>query len=293
MDNLLDRLPKIRGLYRENAILKNWFNISAKAQVMFRPADIDDLQHFLKNCPKQIPINVLGAASNVIIRDEGVAGVVIKLGKAFSQITFEEDVMKVGSAALCGNVALNAKNNAMGNCEFLTGIPGSIGGAVAMNGGCYGSDISNILVSAKAVDFKGNVFEIKNSDFGFFYRGSKIAKDFIFVEVLLQCEKSEVQDVAKKVAEFNQQREKAQPIRAKTGGSTFKNPEGYKAWELIDGVGCRGMMEGDAQISEKHCNFMINTGNASAQNMIDLGNKVRRMVKEKYDVDLEWEIKIL
>ena len=293
MDNILDILPKVRGSYRENTELKNWFNISAKAQVMFRPADIEDLQNFLKLCPKEIPINVLGAASNVIIRDEGVAGVVIKLGREFSKISFENNIIRVGSAALCGNVALNAKNKALTNCEFLSGIPGSIGGAVAMNGGCYGSDMSKILVSAKAIDFKGEIIEITNHDFGFFYRGSKIAKDYIFVEVLLQCALSDIEEVARKISELNDQREKAQPIRAKTGGSTFKNPEGHKAWELIDGAGCRGMMEGDAQISEKHCNFMINTGNASAQNMIDLGNKVRRMVRDTYGVNLEWEIKIL
>jgi UDP-N-acetylmuramate dehydrogenase len=162
-----------------------------------------------------------------------------------------------------------------------------------MNGGCYGSDMSQILVSVLALDFDGNLVELKNSDCEFAYRENKIAKNFIFVEATLKCLESRVEEVAKKISELNQQRENAQPIRAKTGGSTFKNPEAHKAWQLIDQAGCRGMIEGGAQISEKHCNFMINNDKASAQNLIDLGNKVKKLVREKSDIELEWEIKIL
>lgn len=293
MSELLKILPKVRGIYRENAELKNWFDVGGKAEIMFRPADIADLQDFLKNCPKEIPLNILGAASNVIIRDEGVKGVVIRLGGEFAKVSYEGELIKAGAATLCGNVALFSKNAELTGLEFLNGIPGSIGGAIAMNGGCYGSDMSQILVSATAVDFEGNLHQLKNSDFGFFYRGNKISKNFIFVETLMKGTKSSAEIVAAKISELNQQRENAQPIRAKTGGSTFKNPENIKAWQLIDEAGCRGMEIGDAQISPKHCNFMINKKSARAQDLIDLGNKVKKLVKEKSGVDLEWEIKIL
>ncbi len=298
MSELIKILPAVRGSYRENVELKSWFDVGGKAEILFRPADLSDLQDFLKNCPKEIPINILGAASNVIISDHGVKGVVIRLGGEFAKITQEENTIRAGSAALCGNVALFSRNAELANLEFFTGIPGSIGGAIAMNAGCYGSDVAQTLISATAIDFNGNLFELKNSDFEFFYRGNKIAKKFIFVEGLFQGTKSTSEAVAKKIAEFNQQREAAQPIRAKTGGSTFKNPEptnpnAKKAWQLIDEAGFRGAVEGDAQISEKHCNFMINRGKASASDLIDLGNKVKRAVKERSNIDLEWEIKIL
>jgi UDP-N-acetylmuramate dehydrogenase len=294
MTKLLEILPKVRGVYRENVELKTWFDVGGKAEILFRPADILDLQHFLQNCPKEIPINILGAASNVIIRDEGVKGVVIRLGGEFAKTSSNGEFIKVGAATLCGNVALFSKNEAIANLEFLSGIPGSIGGAIAMNGGCYGSDMSQILVSAKAIDFNGNLHELKNSDFGFYYRGNKISQNFIFVETLLKGKKSTTEAVAIKISELNQQREKSQPIRAKTGGSTFKNPEGdKKAWQLIDEAGGRGMKNGDAQISEKHCNFMINQNNATAKELIDLGNKIKKMAKENSGVELQWEIKII
>ncbi len=292
------QLPIVRGTYRENVELKSWFDVGGPAEVLFRPADVEDLQYFLKNCPKEIPINVLGAASNVIISDAGVKGVVIRLGGEFAKISHEGNLIRAGAAALCGNAALHSRNAALAGLEFFTGIPGSIGGAIAMNAGCYGSDVSQTLVSATAIDFDGNLFELKNSDFEFFYRGNKIAKKFIFVEGLFKGSPSTSEDVAKKISELNQQRETAQPIRAKTGGSTFKNPDPTnpstkKAWQLIDEAGCRGASEGDAQISDKHCNFMINRGNASARDLINLGNRVKKLVKETSQVDLEWEIKIL
>lgn len=290
-------LPKIRGEYRHNAKLKTWFDVGGPAEIVFRPADLEDLQSFLKNFSAEIPLKIIGAGSNVIIADEGIKGVLIRLTGEFAKITQEDDLIRVGAAALCGNVALSAKNFALSGMEFFTGIPGSIGGAIAMNAGCYGSDISQILVSAIALDHQGNLHELKNSDFGFFYRGNKIAKNLFFVEALFKGVKSSSEMVAKKIAELNEQRENAQPIRAKTGGSTFKNPSinltDKKAWQLIDEAGCRGKIIGDAQISEKHCNFMINRGKARAQDLIDLGNEVKKSVKEKSGIDLEWEIKIL
>jgi len=293
-ETLIKRLPRVRGEYRENAVLKNWFGVGGKAEILFKPADINDLQDFLKSCPKEIPITVLGAASNVIIRDEGVEGVVIRLGGEFAKISAQDDFIIVGAAALCGNVALHSRNAALGGLEFLTGIPGSIGGAIAMNGGCYGSDMSQIVKTVRALDYQGNMHELKNEDFGFYYRGNKILANFIFVEAVLKGCKSSVDEVSQKILELNKKREEAQPIRAKTGGSTFKNPSsGPKAWQLIDEVGYRGKKVGDAQISEKHCNFMINTKNAKAQDLIELGNKVKEAVKETCGIDLEWEIKII
>lgn len=286
-------LPKIRGKYKKDAALKTWFDVGGNAEILFKPADLEDLQFFLKNISKDIPVNILGAGSNVIISDEGVKGVVIKLPPEFGKISHGEEIIRAGAANLCGNVALYAKNVGLSGLEFFSGIPGSVGGAIAMNAGCYGSDISQKLIRATAIDFDGNIFELANSDFGFFYRGSTIAKDFIFVEGVFKLEKSSSEIVGKKILELTKQREEAQPIRAKTGGSTFKNPENHKAWQLIDEAGCRGKIIGDAQISEKHCNFMINRGKASAHDLITLGDEVKKAVKEKSGIDLQWEIKIL
>lgn len=293
MSSLLERLPKVRGIYRENAELKSWFGVGGKAEILFRPADIADLQFFLKNRPKDVALNVLGAASNVIIHDEGVKGVVIRLGGEFAKVACDGEFITSGAASLCGNVALSAKNFAIAEFEFLTGIPGSIGGAIAMNGGCYGSDMSQILVSAKALDYEGNLIDLQNADFGFFYRGNKASKNLIFVEAVMKGARSNSENIAKKISDLNKQREIAQPIRAKTGGSTFKNPKDLKAWQLIDEAGCRGIKNGGAQISEKHCNFMVNNGGASAKDLIDLGNIVKNEVKKKTGIDLQWEIKII
>ncbi len=295
--NLLKKLPKVRGEYRENAALKNWFDVGGVAEILFKPSDINDLQSFLKEVPRETPLTILGAASNVIIRDGGIEGVVIRLGGEFAKVLVQDEFITVGAAALCGNVALHSRNHALSGLEFLTGIPGSIGGAIAMNGGCYGSDMSQVLVTVRALDYQGEMRELKNIDFGFYYRGNKIATDFIFVEAVLKGLKSSIEEVSQKISDCNQKREEAQPIRAKTGGSTFKNPAAIdstqKAWQLIDAAGYRGFKVGDAQISEKHCNFMINTGKARALDLIELGSKAKKDVKEKTGIDLEWEIKIL
>jgi len=290
---MINNLPQVRGTYRQNAELKIWFDVGGAAEVLFRPADLEDLQYFLQNLLKDIPVNILGAGSNVIVADEGVKGVVIRLGGEFAKISVEGDFIRAGAAALCGNVATFSKNSGLAGLEFFSGIPGSIGGAIAMNGGCYGSDVATTLVSAKAIDLAGNIVELQNSDFGFFYRGNQIAKKFFFVEGLFKCQKSTPEIVGKKISELSEQRQNAQPIRAKTGGSTFKNPAQKRAWELIDEAGCRGMVVGDAEMSQKHCNFMINRGNATASDLINLGDKVKKMVQEKSGINLEWEIKIL
>lgn len=294
---MLDRLPQVRGQYRQNSKLKTWFDVGGAAEIVFRPADLEDLSDFIKNCPKEIPIQIIGAGSNVIIDDAGVKGVVVKLGGEFAKISQKEDLVIAGAAALCVNVATSSKNFTLSELEFLSGIPGSVGGAIAMNAGCYGSDVSQTLLSATAIDRDGNIVQLNNSDFEFFYRGSKISKNYFFIEGVFQGKKSTSEAVGKKIDELSQQREKAQPIRAKTGGSTFKNPPinltDKKAWQLIDEAGFRGKIIGDAQISEKHCNFMINRGKASAQDLIDLAEGVKKAVKEKSGIDLELEIKII
>jgi UDP-N-acetylmuramate dehydrogenase len=289
-------LPKVRGTYRLNVDLSktSWFRVGGPAQVLFLPKDLDDLAFFLKNKSSEIKVTILGACSNAIIRDEGIEGVVIKLGGGFNKISHQNNLLTIGGACLCSNAALYCKVNGLANLEFLTGIPGNAGGAIAMNAGCYDGDVASTLISATAIDFDGNILQLKNEDFGFKYRGNSLPKNLIFVEGVFKVENSTPEIVGKKIAEFNQKREAAQPIRSKTGGSTFKNPAGdKKAWQLIDEAGCRGMKIGDAQVSEKHCNFMINTGNSKARDLIDLGNLVIDKVKEKSGVQLEWEIKII
>lgn len=293
----------IRGSIRKNGDVKNWFGTEAKADVLFKPADISDLQYFLENLPKNTPINVIGAASNMIVCEK-VSGVVIRLGREFAKISNEGEIVKAGAAALCGNVALHSKNEALTNLEFLTGIPGSIGGAVAMNAGCYGSEIKDFLIEAKAIDFAGNLHVFSNENFAFHYRGSDLVNrsknDFkgglIFVEATFQTTKSTIEAVAAKIDECNKKREESQPIRAKTSGSTFRNPTEQtdkRSWQLIDEAGCRGATVGDAQMSEKHCNFMLNCGNASSQDLIDLAHKVQDAVKKNSGVDLHFEIKVV
>lgn len=297
MSKLINQLPKVRGSYRINADLSktSWFQVGGPAEILFRPKDANDLCFFLKNIGKDIPLTILGVCSNVIIKDGGISGVVIKLGAEFAKINHQDDVIKVGAACLCSNVANYAKNTGLANLEFLTGIPGSVGGAIAMNAGCYGGDISQSLISATAIDYDGNLIEITNEDFGFYYRGNKIAKKYIFIAGSFKAQKSNSEEIAAKINHYNQTRLATQPIKSKTGGSTFKNPinSNKKAWQLIDEAGCRGLKVGDAQMSEKHCNFMINNNKATANDLVTLGKKVRQIVMDKTGVELEWEVKIL
>jgi UDP-N-acetylmuramate dehydrogenase len=289
-------LPKVNGTYRFNVDLSktNWFRVGGKAQILFIPKDIDDLAFFLANKPQNMPIHILGVGSNIIIRDEGIQGVVIKLGGGFAKITHQDNLVIVGGACICYNVSLFSKIYGLSGLEFLSGIPGSVGGAIAMNAGCYGLDISQIIVVATAIDFNGNIIQLNRDDFNFKYRGHSLEQNLIFVEGVFKTTTSTSEEVGKKIAEFNNIREQSQPIRTKTGGSTFKNPKGdKKAWQLIDEAGCRGIKIGGAQISEKHCNFMINTGDAKATDLINLGNKVIDLVKEKTGIVLEWEIKVI
>ncbi len=298
MTEIAKNLPKIRGQYRFNAPVKNWFDVGGNAEILFKPSDIKDLQDFLKNRDKFLQVTIIGAASNVIVADDGVKGVVIRLGGEFSKIKHDGEVISAGCASLCGSVASYSQIHGLAGLEFFSGIPGSIGGAVAMNAGCYDGDVAKSLISAKALDYEGNLHELSRQDFEFSYRKNNIADNFIFVEASFKAEKSSPEAVLQKIREFAQNRENSQPIRAKTGGSTFKNPfpqdaNAKKAWQLIDEAACRGIKIGDAQISPKHCNFMINTGSATANDLIELGNFVKNKVKKVSNIDLNWEIKII
>ena len=286
-------LPKVRGEYRLDAKINNWFDLQGRAEILFRPKDIEDLSYFLKKISPQLNIQVIGAGSNVIVADEGVKGVLIKLPATFAEIYHDENTINIGSSALCMNVSQYCKNFELGGLEFLSGIPGSIGGAIAMNAGCYGSDISQNLISATAIDYEGNCHELNNSDFGFVYRGNNLSKKYIFTAGKFRIKKSTKLEISNKISELQKARENAQPIRAKTGGSTFKNPLNNKAWELIDAIGFRGKSIGDAQISQKHCNFLINNNNARSKDLIDLGEEARKKIFEQFKINLEWEIKIL
>jgi len=288
-------LPGIRGSYRFDVELAktSWFGVGGRAEVVFRPADLDDLIFFLQKKDPKLPITILGATSNVIISDKGIKGVLIKLGGVFAKISSDKENIRIGAGALCKNISEYSQDNSLGGLEFLTGIPGTMGGAIAMNAGCFDSEISKILLSVKAVDFKGNILNFSNEQCQFSYRQNNLPKNLIFIEGVFKSYSRKSDDIAALIVKYNKYRVSSQPIRKKTGGSTFKNPLNQKSWQLIDSAGCRGLKVGDAKISEKHCNFMINNGNATARDLVELGNIVQERVKKNSGVSLQWEIKFI
>jgi UDP-N-acetylmuramate dehydrogenase len=286
-------LPRVRGTYAEHASLKDlvWFRAGGAADILFRPADIEDLCEFVATKPAELPVTLIGVGSNLLIRDGGIAGVVIRLPAAFGRVDKLNDTqLRAGAAALDAAVARAAADAGIAGLEFLRGIPGTIGGALAMNAGCYGSEMKDVFVEARAVDSRGKLIRVDAADMGFTYRHSK-PKGLIYVDVVLQGKPDQPEAIRARMEVFMAQREATQPVRSKTGGSTFTNPPGQKAWQLIDKAGCRGLARGAAQVSEKHCNFLINTGDATAADIEALGEDVRARVKAKFGVDLEWEIK--
>jgi UDP-N-acetylmuramate dehydrogenase len=296
MTLVLDRasLPRVRGAYTERAPLKDfvWFRAGGPADVLFRPADTDDLCAFMAAKPKDLPVTVIGVGSNLLIRDGGIGGVVIRLPAAFGRVErISDTLLAAGAAALDSNVARAAADAGIAGMEFLRGIPGTIGGALRMNGGCYGREIKDCFVSARAVDVQGRMVTLTHGDMGFTYRHVAAPDDLIFVDAVLQGTPDEPAAIRKRMEALVEQRESTQPVRAKTGGSTFKNPPGHKAWQLIDEAGCRGLTHGQAQVSEKHCNFLINLGDATGADIEALGEEVRARVKRKSGIELEWEIK--
>ena len=286
-------LPPVRGTYTENAPLKDlvWFRVGGAAEILFRPADAEDLATFLYAKPEDLPVTVIGVGSNLLIREGGIPGVVVRLSGSFGKMTAEGNRVRAGAAALDAAVARTAAEAGIAGLEFLRGIPGTVGGALRMNAGCYGREIKDVFVEAKAVDRKGNIITLNASDMAFVYRTSGVPDDVIFVETAIEGTPADPEEVRARMNALVEQRESTQPVRAKTGGSTFKNPPGHKAWQLIDEAGCRGLMRGGAQVSEKHCNFLINTGDAIAADIEGLGEEVRARVKAKFGIVLEWEIK--
>ncbi|HEY4264490.1 MAG TPA: UDP-N-acetylmuramate dehydrogenase [Micropepsaceae bacterium] len=289
----LNALPKVRGTYAEHASLKDlvWFRAGGAAEVLFRPADVEDLCAFMAAKPDDLPVTVIGVGSNLLIRDGGIGGVVIRLPASFGRIErLSGTHIRAGAAALDAAVARAAADAGIAGLEFLRGIPGTIGGALSMNAGCYGSEIKDVLMQARAVDPRGALVTLSPEEMGFSYRHSK-PRGLVYVDAVLRGQSGEPEAIRSRMETLVAQRESTQPVRSKTGGSTFTNPPGHKAWQLIDAAGCRGLTRGAAQVSEKHCNFLINTGAAAASDLEALGEEVRDRVRTKFSIALEWEIK--
>lgn len=290
--SILSNLPHVKGRLVEEASLArlSWFRTGGPAEVLFEPADEDDLVSFLRHLPLQMPITVIGVGSNLLVRDGGVDGVVIRLGRGFAETKVRGDVLKAGAGAMDVHVAKAAQRSGAAGLEFLVGIPGTIGGGLRMNAGAYNQEFKDALIHARAVDRYGHIHEFSVDDFGFGYRSCKIDPSMIFLCASFHITDGKPEDIQKRMDEISSTRQESQPIGTQTGGSTFKNPAGHKAWELIDAAGCRGLQVGDAQVSEKHCNFLINLGNATASDIETLGETVRKKVLEHSGVELEWEI---
>jgi UDP-N-acetylmuramate dehydrogenase len=287
-------MPDLRGrlLANENLAPLTWFRVGGPAQVLFTPADEDDLAYFLKNLPQELPVYVVGVGSNLIVRDGGVEGVVIRLSpRAFGEVSVAGDTITAGAASLDKRVAETAASADIGGLEFYFGIPGTIGGALRMNAGANGGETKDVLIEATGIDRQGSKHIFSNAEMKFVYRSSGVDPSIIFTSGRFRGTKSAPEEIRARMAEVQNHRETAQPIREKTGGSTFKNPPGHSAWKLVDAAGCRGLRVGGAQVSEMHCNFLINTGDASAHDIEMLGETVRKRVKENSGIELRWEIK--
>ena len=295
--HLIASLPPLRGRVQADAPLgpATWFRAGGPAEVLVRPADVEDLAALLAGLPDTIPVTAIGAASNLIVRDGGVAGVVVRLARGFGGISVERDGVIAGAAALDVTVAEHAAAAGLTGLEFLSGIPGSIGGAISMNAGAYGGDIAGCLDWAELVTRTGETVRLSVADLALAYRYSNVPPGSVVVRARLRAAPSEPVAIAARMAEIRSRRETTQPVRSRTGGSTFRNPppdqSSLAAWELIDAAGCRGLMRGAAQVSELHCNFLINTGGATASDLEGMGEEVRRRVQETSGVVLEWEIR--
>jgi UDP-N-acetylmuramate dehydrogenase len=287
--------PALRGKLSANALLApyTWFRVGGPAQVLFQPADEEDLAYFLARLPAEIPVAVIGLGSNLIIRDGGIAGIVIRLGgKAFGEIATTPDFrVIVGTAAPDIRLARAAAEAGIAGLEFYRGIPGAIGGALRMNAGAHGGETREVLITARGVDRSGAIRTFSAEEMGFSYRHSRAPADVIFTQAVFQGRPGDRNEILAKMEAITAAREASQPIREKTGGSTFKNPPGEKAWMLIDQAGCRGLVLGEAQVSTMHCNFLINRGAATAAGIEALGEEVRRRVRAASGIELEWEIK--
>jgi len=292
--SLTSSLPQLRGRLLANEPLAplTWFRVGGPAQALFMPEDESDLAYLLANLPRDIPVTVIGLGSNLIVRDGGVAGVVVRLGRGFGETKIEAgNRVRSGTAVPDLRVAKAAQEAGIAGLAFYRGIPGAIGGALRMNGGAYGRETKDVLIEARGVDRAGKVRTYTNAEMGFTYRHCGVPDDVIFTAALFEGSAGDRAAIAAEMDEITSKRETTQPVKSRTGGSTFKNPPGHKAWQLIDAAGCRGLIVGGAQVSELHCNFLINLGNATAADIEGLGEEVRRRVKDKSGVTLEWEIK--
>ncbi len=292
---LAETLPALRGRVAALAPLApfTWFRVGGAAEALVRPADAEDLATLMRGLPLETPLVAIGAASNLIVRDGGVPGVVVRLARGFAEVEVQPDGIVVGAAALDATVAEHAAAAGLAGLEFLSGIPGSIGGAVAMNAGAYGSEIVDVLDWAEIVTRDGELRRLPVTALGMSYRRATLPPGAVVVRARLRAAPGDKAVIAARMAEIRSRREGTQPVRARTGGSTFANPPGMKAWELIDAAGCRGLVRGAAQVSELHCNFLINRGGATAADLEGLGEEVRRRVHAASGVTLEWEIRRL
>jgi UDP-N-acetylmuramate dehydrogenase len=287
-------MPRLRGRLIGNQPLSEftWFRVGGAAQALFMPEDETDLAEFLAALPREIPVTVVGLGSNLIVRDGGVPGAVIRLGRGFGDIKLEgASRIRAGAAVPDVKVSRLAQEAAISGLAFFRGIPGAIGGALRMNGGAYGRETKDAVIEVRGIDRGGRMHVFSTADMDYSYRHCGLPEDITFTQALFQGEPGNSQTIAAEMEKITDARETTQPIKSRTGGSTFKNPQGAKAWQLIDAAGCRGLRIGDAQVSQLHCNFLINLGRATAADIENLGETVRTRVKESSGVDLEWEIK--
>lgn len=293
--DLISSLPSVKGRYSWNNRLDKttWFQVGGPADVIFKPDSLEDLCFFLKNRPADMPLRAIGVGSNLLVRDGGIRGVVIRLGRAFAHLQESQGTLVCGAGALDRNLALLAQDLGFRDFEFFAGIPGTLGGAVKMNAGAYGHEVKDHLIHATAVDSFGTVHHLTPDDLGFSYRHSQIPDDWIVVQATFRTLPGDSAAIQDRIQTIMREREETQPVKSRTGGSTFANPEGTSAWKLIDAAGCRGLQIGGAQMSEKHCNFMINTGMATAQDLETLGDTVRDRVRAHSGIELRWEIQRL
>jgi UDP-N-acetylmuramate dehydrogenase len=286
-------MPELRGRVLANQSLAEltWFRVGGPAQLFFMPDDETDLSYFLAHLPADVPVTVIGLGSNLIVRDGGVPGAVVRLGRGFNEIAVDGTRIRAGAAVPDVKIARAAQEAGVAGLSFMRGIPGAVGGALRMNGGAYGRETKDALVEARAVDRRGRIHVLGNADMHYTYRHCGAPEDYIFTAAAFAGQPGDPRAIAAEMEEITASREQTQPVKSRTGGSTFKNPPGGKAWQLIDGAGCRGLKRGGAQVSEMHCNFLINLGNATAADIEALGEAVRRKVEEQSGVTLDWEIK--
>jgi UDP-N-acetylmuramate dehydrogenase len=291
-DGLLAHLPPVRGRLRAQVPLapRTWLRVGGAAEAIFQPADLDDLTAFLKSKPREVPVTPIGVASNLLVRDGGLDGVVVRLAGPLAEVDVDGDRLSVGAGATDRMIAITAQRAGLSGLEFYIGIPGTMGGAVRMNAGAFGGETAEVVDRVTAIDPAGNRHELSPAELGFGYRHSALPEGWIAISAVLRGVRGDERAIRTRMMAIKAEREASQPMRVATGGSTFKNPPGQRAWQLIDAAGCRGLRHGKAVVSDKHCNFLINTGEASAAELEELGEMVRARVLAASGIALEWEI---